>query len=132
MRLVATVRPNGRPHVVPVLAVWLNEALYFNARESTRNARNIDDNPHCVVAVGDDTFDLVIEGTAAVVNDAETLHRVASSFPSKYPWWRPIVRDGVFYPDGPDDPSSRIYKVTPVVGFGFGKEKGFSATRRRF
>jgi hypothetical protein len=53
-------------------------------------------------------------------------------FPAKYPWWHPVVRDGVFYPDGLDGEPAQIYKVTPAVAFGFGKDKGFSATRWRY
>lgn len=130
--LVGTVRRDARPHLAPVLGVWLNGALYFNARKTTRKAKNLARNPHCVVAIGDDTFDLVVEGEAKLVTDVATLHRVAAEFPAKYPWWQPTVRDGAFYPDGLDHPPSHIYEVTPVVAFGFDKEKGFSATRWRF
>ena len=56
--LVGTIRPDSRPHLVPVLGVWMDGALYFNAKETTRKARNLTRNRHCVVAVGDDTFDL--------------------------------------------------------------------------
>jgi nitroimidazol reductase NimA-like FMN-containing flavoprotein (pyridoxamine 5'-phosphate oxidase superfamily) len=130
--LLATVRPDARPHIVPVLAVWLDGALYFNARETTRKAKNLAYNSHCVMTVGDDTFDLVVEGEAAKVSDETMLHRVAGLFASKYPWWHPTVRDGVFYPDSLDAPPSDVYKVTPTIAFGFGKEKGLSATRWRF
>jgi hypothetical protein len=41
------------------------------------------------------------------------------------------VRDGAFYPDGPDDPPSHVFEVTPAVGFGFGKKMGFSGTGTR-
>jgi hypothetical protein len=85
-----------------------------------------------VVAVGDDAFDLVVEGDATVVSDVGTVDRVAAEFPAKYPWWHPVVHDGAFYPDGLDGGPAQIYKVTPAAAFGFGKEKGFSATRWRF
>src|ERR671932_1075929 len=32
---LGTVRPDGRPHVVPVLSVWLDGALYFCAGATT-------------------------------------------------------------------------------------------------
>jgi hypothetical protein len=32
---LATVRPNGAPHVMPVLAVWVDGALFFCAGENT-------------------------------------------------------------------------------------------------
>jgi hypothetical protein len=74
----------------------------------------------------------VVEGEAHEVRDEGVLGRVAALFKSKYPWWHPVVRDGVFFPDPPDGAPSDIYAVEPRVAFGFGKERGFSATRWRF
>lgn len=49
---VATVRPDGRPHVVPLLAVWLDGAVYFCTGPDERKAKNLDANPHCTVLTG--------------------------------------------------------------------------------
>jgi nitroimidazol reductase NimA-like FMN-containing flavoprotein (pyridoxamine 5'-phosphate oxidase superfamily) len=49
--LLTTVRPDARPHVVPVLAVWLDGALHFNTGRTARKARNLADNPHCAITV---------------------------------------------------------------------------------
>jgi general stress protein 26 len=130
--LLATVRPDGRPHVVPVLAVWIEGALYFNSRPTTRKARNLEREPRCAMSIGDDTFDLTVEGRTAKVRDAGDLARVAASFTAKYPFWRPTLQDGAFYPDGANHAPSDVYELTPTVAFGFGKEHGFSATRWRF
>ena len=35
---LTTVRPDGRPHVTPLVAVWLDDALYFSTGESERKA----------------------------------------------------------------------------------------------
>ena len=43
---LCTVRPNGRPHVIPRWAVWLDGKLYFDGSPETRHARNIAANPH--------------------------------------------------------------------------------------
>jgi hypothetical protein len=32
---LATVRPDGRPHVMPILAVWVNGMLFFAAGQGT-------------------------------------------------------------------------------------------------
>jgi hypothetical protein len=29
---ISTVRPDGRPHVTPLLSIWLDGALYFSNR----------------------------------------------------------------------------------------------------
>jgi nitroimidazol reductase NimA-like FMN-containing flavoprotein (pyridoxamine 5'-phosphate oxidase superfamily) len=129
--LLATVRPDGRPHVVPVLAVWLDGALHFNTGRAARKATNLAGNPHCAVTVPGDDLDLVVEGAAVKVTDEARLRQVADGFPAKYPWWHPTVRGGAFYADDAGEPRD-VFAVAPRVVFAFGKEKGFSATRWRF
>jgi hypothetical protein len=129
--LLATVRPDARPHVVPVLALWLDGALHFNTGRTARKARNLAGNPHCAMTVPGDDLDLVVEGVAVKVRDEARLRQVADGFPAKYPWWHPFVRGGVFYADDAGDPRD-VFAVAPTVVFAFGKQKGFSATRWRF
>ena len=50
---LATVWPNGRPHVTPVWGVWRDDALWFSCSRRSRKARNLDVNPW-VVATTDD------------------------------------------------------------------------------
>jgi predicted pyridoxine 5'-phosphate oxidase superfamily flavin-nucleotide-binding protein len=38
---VSTVRPDGRPHVTPLIAVWLDEALYFCTGPTERKNKNL-------------------------------------------------------------------------------------------
>ncbi len=38
---LATVRPDGLPHLVPILAVWVDGALHFVASRTSRKARNL-------------------------------------------------------------------------------------------
>ena len=59
---LATARPDGLPHVVPLLAVWLDDALHFVANKTTRKARNLAHEPHCVVAVAAEDAHLVVGG----------------------------------------------------------------------
>jgi general stress protein 26 len=130
---LATVRPEGRPHVTPVLAVWLDGALYFSTGESERKAQNLVRNPHCVITTGCNTLheglDLVVEGDAARVSDAATLGRLADSYAAKYDWHY-TVRDGAL--QGADGNTAQVYAVAPATAFGFGKGPSFSQTRWRF
>ena len=73
---LSTVRPDGRPHVCTLLAVWLEGALYFCTGESERKARNLLSNPHCVMTTGCNVLyglDVVVEGEAVIVNDEDKL-----------------------------------------------------------
>jgi nitroimidazol reductase NimA-like FMN-containing flavoprotein (pyridoxamine 5'-phosphate oxidase superfamily) len=132
---LATVRPDGRPHVRPILAVWVAGGLYFCAGENTRKAKNLALKTHCAVTVEQEPLDLVVEGTAAKVRDAATLQRVADAYASVYEW-HVTVRDGAFHDTegaptaGP--PPHDVYEVTPTTAFGFGLDESFSSTRWAF
>src|SRR5215212_943420 len=59
---LSTVRPDGRPHVTPLLAVWLDGAVYFCTGPSERKAKNLAHNSHCIVTTGCNTltgFDVI-------------------------------------------------------------------------
>ena len=49
---VTTVRPDGRPHITPLLALWLDDALYFCTGPEEQKAKNIAGNPHCILMTG--------------------------------------------------------------------------------
>jgi len=132
---LATVRPDGRPHVMPVLAVWVDGALHFSASPTSRKAKNLARDAHCVITAGSRALDLVVEGEAAQVRNEARLHRVAGAYASKYDW-HVTVRDGAFYADGAPTagpPPYEVYEVTPTMALGFPTEEGtFSPTRWRF
>lgn len=133
---LATVRPDGRPHVTPLIAVWLEGALYFCTGEDERKAKNLADNGHCSLTTGCNTLneeglDLVVEGEAVRVSDEVKLQRVAEVYEAKYGSdWRFSVHDGAF--KGMEGNVALVYEVAPTTAFGFGKGKSFSQTRWRF
>jgi nitroimidazol reductase NimA-like FMN-containing flavoprotein (pyridoxamine 5'-phosphate oxidase superfamily) len=133
---LSSVRPDGRPHVTPLLAIWLDGALYFCTGESERKARNLALNPHCILTTGRNTLDgvdIVVEGEAAQVSDRAEMAQVADTFESKYGahftspegnWFGlgdSIRRGGVL-----------VFRVAPSTAFGFGKGTTSSQTRWRF
>jgi Pyridoxamine 5'-phosphate oxidase len=133
---LATVRPDGRPHVVPVGAVWLDGAMYFTTGQRTRKGQNLVRNSHCVVSSSRTGFDLVVEGPAAKLTDEYRLQRVAEAY--NFIGWPVTVRDGAFTAaysaptTGP--PPYDVYEVTPTVAFAFGTDDSTvnQATRYRF
>ncbi len=67
---LATVRPDGRPHVVPILGLWLDDAFYFVTGETTRKGKNLAGDPRCVIAASSTalpSLDVVLEGEARKV-----------------------------------------------------------------
>jgi nitroimidazol reductase NimA-like FMN-containing flavoprotein (pyridoxamine 5'-phosphate oxidase superfamily) len=134
---LSTVTPEGRPHVVPLIAVWLDGALYFSTGEGERKARNLRSNTHVTIATGpealSEALDIVLEGEARVVSDAAKIRRIAKAYVAKYgEGWRLPGIDGVL-----------TFEVTPSTAFGFGRRDGhiglpsgegemFTQTRWRF
>jgi nitroimidazol reductase NimA-like FMN-containing flavoprotein (pyridoxamine 5'-phosphate oxidase superfamily) len=129
---LTTVRPDGRPHVTPLMAVWLDGAMYFCTGPDERKAKNLARSPHCILTTGcnrmDQGLDLVVEGDAVKVSDEAKLRRVADRYASKYDW-RYDVRDGAFHGAGG---LAFVYEVVPAKAFGFGKGEVYSQTRWRF
>lgn len=139
---ISTVRPDGRPHVTPLLAVWLDGALHFCTGPDERKAKNLGRNPHCILTTGcnalGEGLDLVVEGDAVRLTDDAGLRRVADAYLSKYgDAWRFAVRDGAFYHDPgslreTDPGAAWVYEVAPTKVFGFSKGDPFSQTRWSF
>jgi len=130
---LSTVRPDGRPHVTPLLAVWLDDALHFCTGAHERKAMNLAENHHCILTTGCNSLgeglDLVVEGDAARVTDDALLGRLAARYESKYGSdWHFDVRDGAFHHDAG---SALVFEVSPSKAFGFAKGE-YSQTRWRF
>jgi nitroimidazol reductase NimA-like FMN-containing flavoprotein (pyridoxamine 5'-phosphate oxidase superfamily) len=133
---LSTVRPDGRPHVTPLLGIWLEGALYFCTGPDERKARNLAANRHCVLTTGRNTLDgldLVIEGTAEAVRERGELGRVADTYESKYgPHFVPPEGTWSDLGDAIRQAEVLVYRVAPEIGFGFGKGDTFSQTRWSF
>jgi nitroimidazol reductase NimA-like FMN-containing flavoprotein (pyridoxamine 5'-phosphate oxidase superfamily) len=71
---LATVRPDGKPHVMPIGILFVDDAFYFNAGPKTRKARNIARNPNCIITIATHDFDFVVEGPARKIVDRAGLH----------------------------------------------------------
>lgn len=86
---VVTVSGNGRPHAMPVWAVWDDDelALAFSCAPRARKARNLAANPRAVVMIEDTVECVSVEGTASPVDDEARQSTWAERYLRKY---RPI------------------------------------------
>jgi hypothetical protein len=133
---ISTVRPDGRPHVTPLIAVLVDDALVFCTGPDERKARNLAENSHCALTTGTNALgeglDLVLEGDAVRVTDDEKLRRIADLYVAKYGQdWRFDVRDGAFRHTGGEQ-VALVFEVAPTQAFGFRKGDEFSQTRWSF
>jgi hypothetical protein len=133
---LATVQPDGLPHVVPVGALWVDGAYYVTTGQGTVKGQNLAHNPHCVIALSARGFDLVFEGEATEVRDVEKLERIARAYADH--GWPAYVHDGVldapFHASTTGPPPYDVYEVVPskVFAFGTGEENVNGSTRYRF
>ena len=77
---VATTWPDGRPHVTPVGALWLDGAFWFQTGPMTKKARNVARDPRCSLAVSIRDADVVVEGDAERVTEPAALGRAAEAW----------------------------------------------------
>ncbi len=74
---IVTCDSRGRPHAVPVWAVWLEGALFFSTTPTTRTARNLAVNPQASVHLESADEVVILEGTARFVRPLPTSISVA-------------------------------------------------------
>jgi PPOX class probable F420-dependent enzyme len=80
----ATVRPDGRPHVMPVWGVWLDARLWFSSGLGSRKARNLAADPRCTLTTDDARDPVVVEGEAERVTDGPRIAAFVAAVNAKY------------------------------------------------
>ena len=131
---ISTVRADGRPHLTPLVAVWLDGAIHFATGPTEQKALNLRANPHVTLTTGcnswDSGLDVVIEGDAVRVTDDELLERLAEAWTAKWDGrWHYEAHDGSFHHT--DGEPVLVFSVTPTKVFAFAKGR-FGQTRHRF
>ena len=132
---ITTVRADGRPHVTPLVAVWLDGAIHFCTGATEQKAINLRGNPHVILTTGcsewDRGVDVVVEGEAVQVSDDDLLKRLAEVWATKWDGrWRYRAFQGGFQHEGGDG-VALVFSVRPTNVFAFTKGT-FSQTRHRF
>lgn len=129
---VATVRPDGHPHVRPVLGVWIGGLFHTSTSPDSRKGRNLTLDSRYVITVSSPAppaLDLVVEGVATRVLDEIELLTVSQAYDAKY-GWEVDVHDGAFYGEGAPTagpPPYHVYRITPTVAYGFPGTEGSDA-----
>jgi general stress protein 26 len=132
---ITTVRPDGRPNVSPLVAVWLDDAIHFCTGSEEQKAVNLRENQHVVLTTGCNTWegglDVTVEGVAVRQTDPVILERLADAWGEKWDGrWQYKVQDGAFCdPDGAH--TALVFSVVPTKVLAFGKGTS-SQTRHKF
>lgn len=117
---IASTRPDGSPHVMPVWGLWLDGVFYFSTGRNSRKARNLAQNPRCVVCSDNSAEAVIVEGSVDTVTARDTLEPIFAAYEEKY---KMDVRSM----------GEPFYRLSPKVAFGlFEKKFAQSATRWNF
>jgi general stress protein 26 len=131
---LTTVRPDGRPHTTPVVAVWVDEGLHFTTGADEQKGKNLRACPHVAVTTGcngwESGLDVVVEGDALPSTDPAVLARIAQEFQRKWDgrWKFEASGERFAHPEGFE---VQLFTVAPKKVLAFAKGR-FAHTRHLF
>jgi hypothetical protein len=98
-----TSRPNGRPHTVPLWALWFNRRLYYNMSPETVTSRNLKLNPYAIAHPQDAREAVIVEGVVDRPQPS-TLEAAAAEYERRFE-----------FKLDPYDLAAPIYRLAPSV-----------------
>ena len=102
---LATVDPQGAPHLMPVWAVWREGALWFSSSTGSRKARNLAAEPRCTISTENPLEPVVVQGRASRITAHEALTAMLEAENAKY---------GTAYGTDTVDPASNsVFALVP-------------------
>lgn len=122
---IATTRPDGRPHVMVIWALWLNGGLYFSTGKDTVKARNLANNPNCTMCSDNAAEAVILEGAVQTEKSVEVIRDFISRYEKKYKWKLDDMAEGLLSLKDP------TFCLRPRVAFGMW-EKKFASTATRW
>jgi nitroimidazol reductase NimA-like FMN-containing flavoprotein (pyridoxamine 5'-phosphate oxidase superfamily) len=81
---LATVTPQGAPHLMPVWAVWHTGRLWFSSANGSRKARNLGAGARCTVSTDNPQEPVVVHGLAERIASQEDLAAMLAAENAKY------------------------------------------------
>ena len=116
---IATARPDGIPHLMIIWGLWFKDSFWFSIGPMSRKARNIAENPRCVIGTDDAAKAVILEGTVELIDTQHPeFENFARTYEKKYKWdLRKMVH--------------AVYRLRPNIGFGL-YERKFDQTATRW
>ena len=133
---LATINPDGSPHLNGVGALWVDGSFWFETGERSRKGRNLARDPRCTLSLATQEFDLVVEGEAHRVTDPETVEVMAKRW-SAAGWPARVDETGTALTAEYSAPSAGpppwvVYQLTPRIATALSTVEPGGATRWSF
>lgn len=106
---LATVWPDGHPHVTPVWGVWVDRMLWFSCGLRARKLHNLRADARCTVTTQDAESPVVVDGRAEIVRDLPSIRRFLAAATAKY---GPMMDMDFLDPD-----TNATVRITPRSAF---------------
>ena len=81
---LSTIKPDGRPHAIPIWGSWINDGFYFGGGSETQNRKNLAENPYIVVHSESGTKVVIIEGKVSIENNEILIKEIKKDYMRKY------------------------------------------------
>ena len=120
---LATNRPDGRPHVMPVWGVWLNDAVWFSSSRGSRKSRNLAANPACAITTDNPYEPIIVAGRAELIQDLAAIAGFVAAINEKY--------ETDYSVDFFNPTTNACFRVAPAWAFGL-MESDFTGSPTRW
>ncbi|HKV77993.1 MAG TPA: pyridoxamine 5'-phosphate oxidase family protein [Candidatus Sulfotelmatobacter sp.] len=121
---ITTVKPDGAPHTMVVWGLWLDGRFLFSTGSKSRKARNLAENPKCVVCTENAAEAVIVEGIAEVA-DVAARKKLLPAYERKYKFDMSTMKDDILSMKEP------VFAVRPRVVFAMW-EKHFQSKSTRW
>jgi len=125
---LTTVRGDGRPHITPLIGVWVDDGFVFCTGPEEQKAQNLAHSAAVAVTTGvntwNDGLDAVVEGEAHRVTGLDRLTRLADVIRDKYSgeWDFTPAQEGFGHTDESGDSHiAHVFRVAPSKVIAFAK-----------
>src|SRR5271169_22802 len=105
-----TVKPDGSPHTMVVWGLWQDGRLLFSTGSKSRKARNLAQNPNCVVCTEHANEAVIVEGVAEVAAVAAR-RKFLPAYEKKYKFDMKSMKDDILSMKEP------VFAVRPKLVF---------------
>jgi hypothetical protein len=102
---------------MPVWGAWIDDAVWFSSGPRSRRARNLARDARCTITTDNPLEPVVVEGTAALVNERPRVEEFTAACNVKYETDIPVE----FFAD------NALFRVTATVAYGL-TEADFAGT----
>lgn len=90
---VATTRDDGRPHVVPVDGIWLDDLWYYGGSPEAVHQQTVRANPQVVMHLEDAMKAVIVEGEVRLTKPTSEVARELAVVSRKKYGYAPTVRE---------------------------------------